>query len=160
MGNAGRSCVNDCNYSRGFWPMKNYWYIARENELLLDCDKGFDIKDAEHIIRIMWREFDETRLLPKICQVEASKTQGHKHVLVIFPEKITKIAKAWISTMLGSDRHREIIAAAQARKGWTNPYLVVSPLLWPDRKPDHVCSHRNWRKCPCLRKIQHPPVTT
>lgn len=141
--------------------MKNYWYIAHENELLLDCDKGFDIKDAEHIIRIFIREENSTVKVTS-TKIFGSTTQGHNHVSIVFDRDKGKIpyGQAFLSVMLGSDRHREIIAAAQARKDWTNPYLVVSPLLWPNRKPDHICSHRNWRKCPCLRKIQHPPVTT
>lgn len=136
--------------------MKNYWYIARENELLLDCDKGFNRKDAEHILRIVQREGCTRRL--RINTIEPSSTPGHFHVS-IFVYDLNEGEKMALAVMLGSDRHREILAHFQLLKNWTNPYLVVSNREWLNRLPDNVCFHRNWRKCSCLRKIQHPPIS-
>lgn len=138
---------------------KNYWYIARENELLLDCDKGFNRKDAEHIIRIWWRESDIQPM--EINFVEPSSTIGHFHVSV-YVDDLSEGERMAFAVMLGSDRHREILAHCQLLANWTNPYLVVSDHKWMQtgRAPDHICTHRNWRKCPCLRMIQHPPDTS
>lgn len=132
--------------------MPNFFYIAKEKELILDCDKGFSHIDAEHILRIIEREWV---LYGSIGLVNFSSTVGHFHVVIKLDKEISKSMAMAISIMLGSDRHREILAYGQFLAGWVNPWLVVAPARWKDREPDHVCNHANWRKCKCLRLIQN-----
>lgn len=131
----------------------NYWYIAKPNELILDCDQPFDHKDARHICRIF---AEHSVCAPKITGIYKSKSWGHYHVTVNVREESDFVFRAFISLALGSDRHREILALSQHARDWTNPYLVISPHRWPRRKPDLVCSCKTL-PCRHLAEIQHGP---
>lgn len=134
----------------------NYWYIQRDNEMLLDCDLGFNPDKANHILRIFSREF----------QLESkweffkwtSKTEGHVHVLVEIPPSwvLSPDRKTMLRMMLGSDKHKEIISLASFIRGEKNPFLLVSPHDWsPVRSAEYKCKCLFASgKCACIQKMQ------
>lgn len=122
------------------------WYIARENELLLDIDGGnqrlsqSDGTKLEMFFRRRLRDAVLDRLI-KVDHIwiEPSITPGNFHVFVRLSGPMTLQRRLIWQSWLGSDLYRARADLMRADLSHLFPSLLILPKEIGYRKPDAVC---------------------
>jgi hypothetical protein len=152
-----------------------YWYIAREDELLLDLDRperklldGSTFLDTFFWGRLSGAIHDRKLTLagkPTDSTVLVkSATPNHMHIYIRLDGKLPLFERMAWQLWLGSDLYRGRADLMRAARGHPHPSLLIEPqiitALW--RKPDDQClcarKHRteDRPRCRTWRKYRGP----
>lgn len=135
----------------------NYWYVSRDNEILVDMDKpGTSLSHAE---RRLYGAFSHGVLDVLRVEIHDSFTPAHVHVLVTLHSPMQSIARMVWALMLHSDVYRACTSIMRAIHGVGSPDLLITPRKFY-REPDYVCeckSKHNYavmNSCPVAIEIR------
>jgi hypothetical protein len=116
--------------------MKNFWYVAQPNEILIDMDKP--ATSLPHV-EMRLRGGVEARLL-RIERIEMHRSynEDHLHMLVTLQNEMSAMARATWALMFHSDIYRACSTFMRIRYGVPCPDLLITPILF-DRVHNAMC---------------------
>jgi len=133
--------------------MKWYWYLARDNEILLDCDSAASLS---HAMLRLGRNIRQRFLgVRRVYVFRSTPGQEKFHVFVFLGKSMSANQRALWQLHLGSDRIRELYTLTRIERGLKSPNLLIAKMDYgiPRRTPDDTCECRGKHQGvgPCLR---------
>lgn len=122
--------------------MTNYWYVARQNELLVDIDhrEGPPVKLGIMRARLLGAIKDE-KLFVESAWLWPSTNPLHYHVFVILEYNISTEERLIWESRLMDDPYRNIMNRMRHIRNVVGSLLISSvEYPMPPRLPDYLCS--------------------
>jgi hypothetical protein len=107
-----------------------FWYVARENELMIDCDSKALLEIAMKRLQDTTRIGIEEPLSVKDIFLAPSKNSEHFHITVRLNESIDPIRRAIWQLFLFDDVTRSTHNLFRAVNNIPAPSLLISPYNW------------------------------
>lgn len=120
-----------------------YWYVARDNELLLDIDNFTDKIRLHASMRLQGAiEYGYLSVKSLIVYPSSSIKHGnrHVHIHIVLEHDMEEIQRYVWEVMLRSDIYRACSNIMRSRNGIYSPDLLISRQRWINRLPDAVCT--------------------
>jgi hypothetical protein len=154
----------------------SYWYLAHNNELLIDLDDAMrDSGRGPHIELYFRRRLREAILAGKIDVREVYLTRSasdhHFQAVIRLNQRSNKkgvyvnaIKRLVWQLYLGSDLYRARADLMRSAQGYSNASLLILPERIPDfyREPDAECScthkHKLDSTCPVFGRYRGPEM--
>jgi hypothetical protein len=137
---------------------KWFWYIGKENELLIDLDSELRLWN--------WKEKMRRNVVRGFLKVEnvylaRSVSPGHYHVIVTLAEPMEPLRRLLWECELQSDLQRMKYSWMRLLQGLDAPDLLIADRPYPNfRPPDYECfcaekhkPRRITKHCPILRLL-------
>lgn len=134
-----------------------WWYVGRENEILLDLDSERAVRMAMDRIR---RNLRAGLLVVDTIHFYRSPTPGHAHMFVTLKKPMCPLERATWALHLGSDLARGLASIMRGCRGVGGADLLIANQRYDVRGPDHTCdcnSHKTraaQRACPVMRELR------
>ncbi|MGH8715527.1 MAG: hypothetical protein ACREA9_28955 [Pyrinomonadaceae bacterium] len=135
-----------------------YWYIARQNELLLDIDRA---EFLPHLSRRLQGAIDCEKLAVHSARIFPSIRNGHFHVFIFLSRALPDPERFIWEIILRSDIYRGCCNLMRWINGIKAPGLLISQYEYIGiRKPDYfcLCEEKHTNKimaiCPIAKKIR------
>lgn len=117
--------------------MINYWYVARNYEILLDIDRpNTALRHAEARIRgaMEYKQLHVNRI-----EYHASNSGDHMHALITLDQDLHPIERATWAIAFHSDIYRSCNIIMRALYEVAAPDLLITPIAF-NREPDTACT--------------------
>lgn len=109
-----------------------HWYVARPDELLIDCDSSTLLQIAMKKLADTSRIHSEPALQVKSIFVANSNKEGHFHVCILLQQPLDVIRLMTWQLYLMDDVNRSVQNFFRAVNNIPAPSLVISPFNWLD----------------------------
>lgn len=134
-----------------------HWYVAREDELMIDLD-------GEVLLEIARKRLDRSPLEWRSAFVAGSSTDNHFHLVIRLKEEMPALQRQVWQLFLMDHTYRSVNNLFRAIAGVPAPSLLIAPQRWNLQKfwrpADAMChckSHKNSEKifdCPAHQKLR------
>lgn len=117
--------------------MLNFWYVARNYEILLDIDRpNTALSHAEARLR---GAMQHRALHVRRVEYHASNSASHLHALITLDQDLHPIERATWAIAFHSDIYRACNNIMRALYEIPAPDLLITPIKF-DRPPDDICA--------------------
>lgn len=125
----------------------SYWYIAHENELLIDLDSYIrPTRSGEPWGEVFFRRrlrsaIKSNKLSVKQIQLIPSTTANHFHAIITLSKSMNTLERLIWQLHLGSDLYRGRADLMRYARGMNAPSLLITQWMIPNfRKHDYKCT--------------------
>lgn len=125
--------------------MNWFWYVAKNNELMVDCD-------GVQLLEIAQKRLARSGLLVSDALVFPSQSESHFHLVVRLREPMNSIERQVWQLFLMDHVYRSVNNLFRALNGTPSPSLLISPQPWNAfwREHDAICHCETKHKGPAL----------
>lgn len=120
-----------------------YWYVAQNNEILLDLDSRYRVQTA-----IEKLEKARVRLEINRVYIKRSYSEDKYHAVVKIDARLSQMERSIWAWWLGSDPIRAMYNLMRIEHKVQSPDLLISPKQWEGfwRPHDYICSCKSKHK--------------
>ena len=122
-----------------------FWYVARNNELMVDCD-------GVQLLEIAQKRLARSGLPVDTSVIFPSQNESHFHLVIKLTEPMNAIERQVWQLFLMDHVYRSVNNLFRALNGTPSPCLLISPRYWDRfwRAPDAICHCEMKHKGPTL----------
>ena len=148
---------------------RNYWYVARPDELLIDLDhRSAKLDKLANAGQRLRGAIEDGSISVRDVWLYPSRTEKHYHLIIRLKYEISFTEREAWSIYLRSDIYRAVNNLMRGFSEISNPVLIIANHQWKDfyRMADAICGcrtkhdHATMKKCPAAKFIRGDFRTT
>lgn len=138
--------------------MRNYWYVAKSNELLIDMDKPD--RSSPHFMERLAGAVESEKFKVKTFEFHHSRSATHLHFLITLENHfLCEIERVVWEIILHSDIYKGCATLMRLVHNVDAPDLLITPFRF-NREPDDICDCEDkhsaavMKECPAAIRLR------